>query len=57
MVMKTQLKAYGMNQISSEQELCSHKIPSQETKKHRIYNLTLHLKQLENEGKKETQSY
>ena len=33
MVMKTQLKTYGMNQISSEQELWSNKILPQETRK------------------------
>ena len=52
MTMKTQqLKTYGMQQSSSKREIYRYTILPQETRKHQIDNLTLHLKQLEKEQK------
>ena len=53
MSMKTQqLKTYGMQQSSSKREIYSYTILPQETRKHQIDNLILHLKQLEKEPNK-----
>ena len=45
----------GYSKSSSKRDFYSNTILPQETVKHRIDNLTLHLKQLEKEGKKKTQ--
>ena len=53
MTMKTQqLKTYGMQQSSSKREIYSYTILPQETRKHQIDNLTLHLKQFEKKKEK-----
>ena len=47
-----QLKTCGMQQKRSKRKVYSNTILPQETRKHRIDNLTLHLKQLEKEQQK-----
>ena len=53
MTMKTRkLKTYGMQQKHFKREVYSNTVLPQETKKHRIDNLTLHLKRLDKEKQK-----
>ena len=51
--MKTQqLKTYGCSKRSPKREVYSNTILPQQTRKHRIDSLMLHLKQLEKEDQK-----